>query len=161
MLHIDSTLDWGSGADQHFFSTLFNLNAGFDEADSMSINAGRGQKMLYEIRANQNDWIVVGKTRGTFTISSLDGSHHESPLELIPLREGALFVPSIVVLPLPAPHAEGQFPPPQDIHDNLPSSETYQDDIATCVEILDPRSTTTELQYDPTTGKVEYPSLLV
>lgn len=156
-LYIDSTFDWGSIADRQYFSTLFDNQS---KEEDQSSRLERGQEMMYEMRYNQNDWGIVGKTRGTYTISAMSGARLELPIELVPLREGNLFVPSVMVIPLPPPQEEGQLPPPQESQDNVPSSETYQDDVATYIEIVDDRSTTEDFRYSSTLGEVTYPSVV-
>lgn len=156
-LNIDCSLDWGSPNDHRFLQTLFTP-ARDEGKDAESPN---GQRMVYEIEANPDDWIVAGKIRAEFEITSMSGSHIECPLELIPLREGVMFVPSVNVHPLPAALEEGQFPSASEVYDDLPSSETYQDNVAQCIEVTDAGSTSTDLQYNIATGEVSYPFVSV
>ena len=70
-LNIDCSLDWGSPNDHRFLQTLFTP-ARDEGKDAESPN---GQRMVYEIEANPDDWIVAGKIRAEFEITSMSASH--------------------------------------------------------------------------------------
>ncbi|GAA5937732.1 transport protein particle complex II subunit TRS130 [Sporobolomyces koalae] len=56
-------------------------------------------ELRYEVVSNSVEWIVSGKTRGTITVSGSERDHDMS-LTLIPLKPGALFLPSISIQPV-------------------------------------------------------------
>lgn len=132
-LRIKSILDWGSKAERDFFRDLFGApeekeSGKAEPKDSM-------QAMFYEMRFNPNDWAITGKTSSSFTISSMQGVEVEYPLEIIPLRQGNLLLPSVMVYPAASGYQQDHS---ENLSRNMPSSETYQDDVARCVEVAQP-----------------------
>lgn len=157
-LRIKSSLKWGSKAEQGFFRDLFNVSE--DEEDETGEQTNdRSQAMLYEMRFNPHDWAIIGKTSSTFKISSIEGTQLEHPIELVPLRQGSLFVPSIVVLPIVAGHGQGRQGYTKELPDKLPSSETYQDDIAMCVEVVQDSSVAPSMAYDLHTSQIPHTAI--
>jgi hypothetical protein len=90
-----------------------------------------GQRMLYDISARSNDWLVNGRAKGEFYAT--EGSSITVSLSLSPIRPGKLFVPSITVHPLPLP---GQPVSVNDGYNTLPSSETFHENAATSVLVV-------------------------
>lgn len=149
-VNINSSFDWAAPNDREHLQKLC------DSADDQHNIYGKGQRMLYEIQANQSDWVVSGNARADFFISNANGSALEFPLVLIPLREGKLFLPTISVHPLPALSEEEQAPDEQSrsAYDNLPTYETYQQDAATYMEVISPAAAEADLKVNTQEGEV-------
>ena len=84
--------------------------------------------MLYDISTKTDDWLISGRKKGEFFATQ--GSEFSIKLALSPIRVGKLFIPSVVVFPLPQP---GQ---PIQGGDILPSCETNHENAATSVMVI-------------------------
>lgn len=115
--------------------------------------------MFYEFNISSGDWVVAGKSRSDFYISTADGSHLEFKAWLVPMKAGKLFLPSVSVHPLPSIESSQRQneQAQEEMYDNLPTCETYQEDAATCLEIVESVASSTEFYFDPATGAVDYP----
>jgi hypothetical protein len=117
--------------------------------------------MLYEVIGNPEDWIIGGKRKAVFFITSSTGSHIKVPLKLIPKREGKLFLPNIKVYPLPSVLAQQQAVQGKqlgmqsfDAYAELPTSETHQEDAATCIEVVNANPSKADFWLDTVNGEV-------
>ncbi|GAA5990656.1 hypothetical protein JCM11641_001264 [Rhodosporidiobolus odoratus] len=80
------------------------------------------QDLSYEVMVEGEEWLVSGSSRGSFLAK--EGNEVSLSLVLVPLRSGALFLPSVAVQA--APRAASRYV----------SCETQHITAATCVEVL-------------------------
>lgn len=119
-------------------------------------NYGKGQRMVFEIHPDPSDWLVVGSIRREFFIYNTDANGiytYNEPLILVPQREGDLRLPNVSVRPLPDlpvrklnENEETSYENDSDEDDrlyfegapgSLPTCETFLEDAARVVSVVD------------------------
>ncbi|KDQ16168.1 hypothetical protein BOTBODRAFT_65084 [Botryobasidium botryosum FD-172 SS1] len=115
----------------HWRSATSAANTNMDEGV-------RKYRMQFDVSAEQNgDWLVSGPKRGEFV--ALDDYTHTVRLTLVPLRHGALALPTVSVSPVPDANVVIEGAGGGGGYIELPSCETHQVHAAERIEIL-PRS---------------------
>ncbi|WVN90958.1 uncharacterized protein L203_106203 [Cryptococcus depauperatus CBS 7841] len=64
------------------------------------------QKLMFDVQANPDDWVLLGKKRGSFISDS--ENDEEQHIVLLPIRAGVIFLPHVLVHPIELGPLPGQ-----------------------------------------------------
>ena len=106
----------------------------------------RGQRMLYDITAKSDEWIISGRKKGEFLAQH--GGEISIPLSLSPIKPGRLLIPSVMTFPLQGPGQSNKET------DALPSCETNHENAATSVVVIQQDSSKARLWIDRAAGDI-------